>query len=656
MRFFLTICTIFFFATSAFAAPPAKEFGKLPKIYDAAISPDGSMIAAFANVNEGYGIGVYYIDGSGRKSFAIGMPEGVKPEWIKWANNDIVLASIWQNERIRSVPIRTGFLYSLDVQKKDGEILIKPDNGDVKGSRIGSGSFFRQFNNTVIDYLNDDPDHILMSFTDETGAGALPIVQKVNVRSGKYKRVQTTLPQVTEWTTDLQGRVRIGEGRSTMGDGKYSMHIYDVNSKDWSTSKKYPGLDADDNIYGFTANPNELVIGRYNGKDTRGLYVYDLQSKSLGRKLFHHDYYDARNLVLTPDGKDILGVRYLSDVSEIELIGNKSDGIKWVREKYAGYNVAYIDSTQDFSKVLVKVSDASEPGTLFLADNRTKTTAAVSKYYEGLPSREMGSVISVNYTARDGQKIPAYVTLPPSITDTAQLKDLPFIVLPHGGPYARSSGNFYYFAQFFATRGYGVLQMNFRGSAGYGKTFMEAGRENWVVMQEDVEDGTRWLVEKGYADPERTCIAGWSYGGYAALMGSIKNPELYACTISIAGVTDLSDLIHDQKRYIGGRLTAKNSILSGFDGSKELKENSPVKRAKELQKPVFLAHGTGDVAVHFDQFKRMKSALKKSSVKVTALEFKDEDHYMSDQENRIEMLEALEKFLEQSVGKSEHMK
>ena len=656
MRFFLILCTFFFFSASAFAAPPAKEFGKLPKIYDAAISPDGTMIAAFANVNEGYGIGVYYIDGSGRKSFAIGMPEGVKPQWIKWANKDIVLASIWQNERVGTTPIRTGWLYSFDVKKKDGDILISPDSAKKTGSRIGSTAFYRQFNNTVVDHLKDDPDHILMSFTDETAPGALPLVQKVNVRTGSYEREQTILPNVTSWTSDLQGRVRIGEGRSTMGDGKYYMHIYDVDSKDWSSASKYPGLDADDNVYGFTANPNELVVGRYNGRDTRGFYVYDLKSKSMGRKLFHHDDYDAAGLVLTPDGSDILGVRYLSDVSEIELIGNKSDGLRWVREKYTGYNVAYIDSTQDFSKILVKVSDASEPGTLFLADNKSKTTSAVSKYYDGLPSKEMGSVISINYQARDGQKIPAYVTLPPSVTDTAQIKNLPFIILPHGGPYARSAGNFDYFAQFFASRGFGVLQMNFRGSAGYGKAFMEAGRENWIVMQEDVEDGMKYLLAKGYADPSRTCIAGWSYGGYAALMGSIKSPDLYACTISIAGVTDLNELIRDARRYVGGRLSAKNSILSGFDGSKDLKENSPVKRAAELKNPVFLAHGVDDTLVHIDQYKRMKSALKKSSAKVTALEFKGEDHYMSDQKNRVEMFEALDRFLNESVGKSEHMK
>ena len=154
--------------------------------------------------------------------------------------------------------------------------------------------------------------------------------------------------------------------------------------------------------------------------------------------------------------------------------------------------------------------------------------------YTDLKSQDMGNVIPVKYTARDGQKIPSFVTLPPTITTQDALKDLPFIVLPHGGPYGRDEKRFDYLAQFFATRGYGVMQMNFRGSEGYGKAYEQAGRDNWLLMQEDVEDATKYLYKKGYADKDRTCIAGWSYGGYAALMGAAKdNENMYLSLIHI---------------------------------------------------------------------------------------------------------------------------
>lgn len=270
-----------------------------------------------------------------------------------------------------------------------------------------------------------------------------------------------------------------------------------------------------------------------------------------------------------------------------------------------------------------------------------------------LSSSDLGSSISVRYSARDGQKIPSYVTLPPTITDNSQLKNLPFIVLPHGGPYGRDSKRFDYFAQFFANRGFGVLQMNFRGSEGFGKAFEEAGRKNWVIMQEDVEDGTRWLIEKGYADPERTCIAGWSYGGYAALMGAAKNPDLYQCAIAMAALTDIKGFMREQRDYRFGRASVKGFIGNGFEDKDDIKANSPVKIAADITVPLFLAHGDLDQQVNIDQFRRMKKALKKSDAKVTYMEFKDEDHYLSNQENRIKFFKGLDKFLKNNVGESE---
>ena len=228
--------------------------------------------------------------------------------------------------------------------------------------------------------------------------------------------------------------------------------------------------------------------------------------------------------------------------------------------KNKDYLIKMIEESES-DKMIFTISSPQDPGALMIYDEKLGGASLLSAMRPDILASDIGQTIPVSYTARDGESIPAYVTLPVSITETSQLKNLPFIVWPHGGPYARQSLEFDYFAQFFATRGYGVLQMNFRGSAGYGKTFKEAGRENWVVMQEDVEDGTRWLLSNGYADPDRTCIAGWSYGGYAALMGAINHPDLYARAISMAGVTDLKDMITHIKKYRFGKITAANFVL-----------------------------------------------------------------------------------------------
>ena len=308
------------------------------------------------------------------------------------------------------------------------------------------------------------------------------------------------------------------------------------------SNQKDPGLEADTKIHGILKNGQEMVISAYEGKDTLGLYIYDLQARKVTRKVFHYDNHDASGVVFSKDGESIIGAKYTAERDE----------------------------------------------TVLLNDN--------------------GSLLDHLRT------------------------------------------------QFFATRGYGVLQMNFRGSQGYGRAFKEAGRNNWIVMQEDVDDGARWLLEKGYADPEKTCIAGWSYGGYAALMGVATDPELYRCAIAMAALTDINDAKRDMLKYRGGRHAAKNFFGKAFKDAATRKANSPVNVANQIKVPVFLAHGDRDINVQFDQFTRMRRSLEKAGVDATYLSFKDEDHYLSRQINREAFFVAIEKFLLEVNGKSPYMK
>jgi dipeptidyl aminopeptidase/acylaminoacyl peptidase len=622
------------------APPPAEIFGTLPAIYDAAISPDGKQIAMIENFKGMYIIQIIALDGRSDDRNPIGLGKGVKPIGITWANPNRVLVSLWQSEKLRTTPITVGYIYTLDTVDMKGKILVKPKD------------MFRQFNHVVVDYLEDDPDHILMSFS-ETSNTHPPDLRKINVKTGRGTVIKRALSDVQYWQTDLRGEPRIGQGLKDKSTEEWVLRIREAEGKKWMTANDFPGLRADADIHGFTGNPNEMIIESYQGKDTKGLYIYDLQAKKITRKLFHNDKYDASGVILSQDGGKVIGATYVADVTERELFDDYSSALDRVRKKFAGSTVDFIDRSADGNLTLFKVSNPSDPGGIYIIDGAKDDIARLGGLYKGLSADNLGEVISVSYKARDGVKIPAYVTLPPAVTETSMIKNLPFIILPHGGPYSRDTKRFDYLAQFFATRGYGVLQMNFRGSEGYGKTFKDSGRDNWVVMQEDVEDGAKWLMSKGYADPNRTCIAGWSYGGYAALMGALKNPDLYACAVSMAGVTDLKDMINDIKKYQFGRISARNFVLKGFDSKDDIRANSPVKLAADLTVPLFLAHGTADQRVHFDQYKRMKSALKKSPAKVTFMDFKGEDHFLSNQENRQRFFKGMEKFLEETVGPSE---
>ena len=626
------------------AAPSPEAFGELPAIYDAAISPDGDELASIVNFKGKYLISVTSINPKpGEKPRVLGLEKGVKPSYIKWANDKQVLAVFWQSQKYGTLPITSSYIYTFDTVALKGKILVKPARG-----------YLRQNNSNVVDWLEDDPNHILMAYDKDTNNDK-PSIFKVNVETGAAKNIQRGMGNISSWRTDANGTPRIGQGRKDDANATPVMRVWDIIKEKWIDSSGYPGLDADAPVYGFTKNPNELVIGDYRGKDTLGLYVYDLGAKSITRKIYHNEKYDAEGVVRSKDGDEIIGARYTADTSEVELLGNYDTLLARMRSKFPHYTVDFVDQSSSGDTVLFKISGPYEPGNLMMIKAGQSEPTSLGELRPNLPSQEMGEVISVKYSARDGQKIPAYVTLPPKVTDTSMIKSLPFIILPHGGPYSRDSKRFDYFAQFFASRGYGVLQMNFRGSEGYGKAYEEAGRQNWIVMQEDVEDGMRWLLRKGYADPKRSCIARWSYGGYASLMGAAKTGELYSCAIAMAAVTDLKDLIRDMKKYKYGRSTAKKFVNDGFENKEEIKANSPARVAENIKIPVFLAHGTLDQRVHFDQYTRMKRALKKSGSKATFMEFVDEDHFLSNQENRQRFFNGLDKFLTEVNGKSEFM-
>ena len=642
------------FSIPAFAKPvPVEYYSRLPAIYDASISPDGNWLAAVLDNDGKYILRVFNLaDPSDQKVRAVAYPDEIKVNWVKWASNEQILLSTRQLEKLSGVVFNTGYLYVIDRDITDPKVVLKPQlKGGNVNSRLGNSGGFRQFNNTVVDFLPEDPDHILMSFGlfDSFAPG----VHKVNLKTRKKTQIKRGSTSIQYWVTDRRGEVRIGKGRKERS-GEWRMSIRDTDGKKWRSHENYPGLKGNTSIFGFMSDPNDLIIGSYNGKDTMGLYIYNLSQKKRTRKLFHHDKYDVDDIILSPDGNKVIGATYLADTTKRVFFDPASKArLAQIKSELPDYQINIIEQTPDGRVAIFKAVAANVPPGLFKYDFQAKKKNALARDYPEIGNTAQGDVTKVTYTARDKFKIPGYVTTPPKIgRGEIALKNQPFIIMPHGGPYSRDTASFDYLAQFMASRGYSVLQMNFRGSEGYGDAHEQAGRKNWEVMQEDVEDGTRWLIKKGYADPERICIVGWSYGGYAALMGAIKDPELYTCAASIAGVTDLKDMINDLKKYRFGKHTAKNFILKGFEDKDDIRENSPVKRAKEITIPLFMAHGTKDVNVHFDQFTRMKGALRKSKAKTTFMKFKDEDHYFIDFENRTKLLKGLDKFLADNLGES----
>jgi dipeptidyl aminopeptidase/acylaminoacyl peptidase len=311
---------------------------------------------------------------------------------------------------------------------------------------------------------------------------------------------------------------------------------------------------------------------------------------------------------------------------------------------FSGKTVKVLDHSADGQRVLVAVDTKSRPPTVHLVDFERSHADVVGEAYPGLTRATFGEVRSIRYLARDGASIPAYLTLPPG----ANGKDLPLVVMPHGGPESRDDDGFDYVAQFLATRGYAVLQPQFRGSTGFGDSFRRAGYRQWGgLMQDDVSDGVRHLIADGTASANHVCIVGFSYGGYAALAGAAFTPELYACAASIAGVSDLPAMLLTTRRSYGKESDSiaywNDHIGLGSDPSVIAK--SPARSAATVKAPVLLMHGVEDSVVPIDQSERMAKALQSAGKPVTFIRLPGEDHWLSRTETRLQVLKELDAFL-----------
>lgn len=312
--------------------------------------------------------------------------------------------------------------------------------------------------------------------------------------------------------------------------------------------------------------------------------------------------------------------------------------------------IAYLGSTADMEKMLFQVSGNFQPHSILLLDSTKTELTLLGSGYNNIDADDLGSVELIEYAARDGLTIPAVITWPANTSDGSERRNLPLIVLPHGGPEMHDVIGFHWWAQYFANQGYLILQPNFRGSSGYGHEFMLAGRGKWGrEMQDDVTDGVAHLVKQGLADANRVCIMGASYGGYSALAGGAFSPEIYRCVVAVAGVSDLPKMLRSQKQRYGSKhwlVSYWNEVIGDSSTDfQQLKKVSPASFASQFTAPVLLLHGKDDTVVPFSQSKIMHKALKKAGKDSKLVALNGEDHWLSYSKTRLQMLTEIDKFI-----------
>ena len=623
-------------ALTAGVSDPAAAFGAMPMLSGVQVSPDGSKIAAIVRADGRGGLGVFPANEEFRYLQFIGDADNQKLSKFFWKRDDKIVFSAKVPETRYGTPTVETRLFSLDTE--DGDVTYLFSRSRPKGKPTV------QIQDDIVSRLRGDPEHVLVSYRpyqDEDDG-----VFRVNVdRDTRHVLVQKPIDDSKGWYADTSGEIRAMIGlrhdkalrlRMKMSDGKWK----DLSHR---VAEGAPTFS----IVGFPpAMTNAYVLSDHE-TDTAALYLFDIDNDRFTEQLFSHPTSDVSGIRLDPRTGEAIGVLYAEESGNISWFGNSKPRktVEAIRAATGKEYVSFSSFNLTGSTATLFASDGVRPGQYLVFDYGTGQLTELPPQYPQLAGVELGEVFATSYEARDGLEIPAFVTLPPAFSKLEQAKGLPFIVLPHGGPTARDFVGFDWLAHFLANQGFGVLQMNFRGSSGYGAEFEDAGdRQFGQAMQDDITDGANWLVEQGFAAPEKMSILGASYGGYAALMGAVKTPDLFRCAVSINGVTDLPNYLADAADYVGGRYGTRH-VGRLWKDRKMLAENSPARRADEVQIPILLVASEDDRVVRASHSKLMRTRLERAEKDVRYVELPQGSHYLDVNDNRVTALREIDSFL-----------
>jgi dipeptidyl aminopeptidase/acylaminoacyl peptidase len=635
-----------FLAASATNGPPALERYVIPANMTAPqVSPAGTH-AAFVRYSGGkLNLVICALVKPGCPTPVTKQIRGVGVRSLQWVNDDRMMLTI---------------IESVKTEKKSEVISVWGINKDLTREAV-LVTFDRnvpdnfELNDLIVDLLPEDPVNILAMGSESQGAGAS--LFRVNVYTGEAELVARGQKQTISWATDREGvpRVRWDYDKKK---NKSTMFLRQGETDQWEKVAEYTQNDFPDlKVIGITDRPHVAVVLSNRGSDRIGVYEYDMALKTIGRPLFLHPKYDIGEPLSFELNDEhtgrVVGVSFVDDFMKFALFDSGLNQVQSeIQTKLAkGANAAIVSWSQDRKIFVAYVESATDDGSYHLYSRESKSLSPFGKVRPQLRPEDLSETKAISYKARDGVLIPAYLTLPRG----KPAKDLPLVVSPHGGPWARDYIGFDWMVQALASRGYAVLQMNFRGSSGYGKAFLEAGNGQWgLKMQDDVTDGVMRMIADGTVDPDRVCILGASYGGYSALAGGALTPDLYKCVISVSGVSDLPEMLEEAENEYGRKSLAYQGLIGRVGDRrtdrKALAAVSPSRLASQFTAPVLLIHGSADDVAPIQHSKLMYNALLKSKKGVRFVEIPNEGHDIQSPRARLLILQEVERFLRAYIG------
>lgn len=637
---FTRFVSLFVFAAlPALAQPPADKpipelpvatFFQTPRIASLTFSPSGKYIACLVPHERRMNLAVIDLE-KGAKTLLTTFKDkqAVSPFW---ANNDRILFRVDDDGK------ESYSLYAINRDGKDPVILAA--GYDAEGTIGGANTHFR----SIIRRMESDPSHILVaaSITHRDWID----VARMSLKTGTMSLLVRSPGFGASYVLDHADQVRL----ASIDDHPTRRILYrDAGSQDWVTLAERQ-LDAPGwSPLAFDGDNRILFVASDLGRNTDAVYRYDVAGRKMLDPVFVDDTYDVQDIVYDRSKKRIVGIAYDADRRRFHWLDPELAEIHRQIEKSLPDTVhAPVQFSQDGSRIIFFSYSDRDPGVYYLYDRVRKKLSEIAVVKPDIDPEKMASTKAIAFAARDGLRLHGYLTLPRGSAG----RGLPLVVHPHGGPFGiRDRWSFNPEVQFYANRGYAVLQVNYRGSGGYGREFEKAGFKKWgLEMQDDLSDGVKWAVDQGIADPARVVISGASYGGYATMAGLAYSPELYCAGINYVGVTDIELLI--PKTMTPRRTYWYDTRIANLRDSadrKRVHDTSPVHFAERIRAPVLMAYGKNDPRVHIDHGYDMERALKKAGKTYEMIIEADEGHGFRMEEKSIAFYTRVDEFLKKHV-------
>jgi len=632
----LLFCT---FAALAADPPSIETFFKLPQYSAMRLSPNGHWIAALAPVNGNQNLVLFDLDS--KKATAVTAMEGADVVWFLWLGNDrLVLQTGQRGKRVDDIQRASGQLWAVN---RDGSNPVRlNENNDTAAGEAHTLFFVRTLPGDTTDFIGQE-----YAFDNH---GSYPgALVRVDSRTGRRKSISFGKPATGEresWVVDAHGVARV----MTVGSKGTTQVFYRAGEDaPWRKLDQFPWLSPSWEPLAVADDDRTLIVAAYHGQDKAAIMQYDPEKKAFGEVMARHPQVDLENLVYD-DGR-VVGVNYQADRGGTAMFDEQLARVQDMVDKTFPNAVNRLSWSRDHGKFIVFSYSDLSPGTFYLFDAKNRKLQWLADVAPWIDPKVMSPMKAVRYKARDGLEIPAFLTLPKG----SDGRNLPLVMVIHGGPYV--DGDLWAYdpeVQFLASRGYAVLQPNYRGTTHYGWKHWSGGFKTWgLAMEDDIEDGVHWAVAQGIADPKRVAIYGASYGGYATMMGLAKTPDLYRCGINYVGVTDLPLLMtatwSDTSRGEYQEYLAPLEIGDLDKDARRLHDTSPVNLASRIKVPVLMAYGAADVRVVIEHGTRMKAALDDAHVKYQWIVAEGEGHGYRDLENQKTFYGAVEKFLAENM-------